>query len=185
MKSTVRSQTPPGLVTPGTTQMQRRAGRLLPEGELPPVLLLAEVPAVVAPEDDDRVVLVGRSCRRRRAAGRSVVAVGDGREVALHRLLPAARLQDRAAWSPCGLAILTPAGGTSSRSSFQYGGSWIVVEREHVVVLPRHVPRHVRLVQADGEEERLVVLLRRAGRCRNRRSLTRAGRRRCSRAGRT
>ena len=33
------------------------------------------------------------------------------------------------------------------------------VQREHVVILARHVPGHVRLVQAEGEEERLVVRL--------------------------
>ena len=58
MKSTVRSQTPSGLVTPGATQIERDAGGFFPEGELAPVLLLAEVPAVIAPEHDDRVVLV-------------------------------------------------------------------------------------------------------------------------------
>src|SRR2546426_917194 len=44
---------------PGRDPDQRRARRLFPERELTPVLLLAQVPAVVAPEDDDRVLPVG------------------------------------------------------------------------------------------------------------------------------
>src|SRR5215207_3947243 len=32
------------------------------------------------------------------------------------------------------------------------------VERKHVVVFPRHVPWHVRLVKANGEKERLFLL---------------------------
>ena len=59
MKSTVRSHVGVRLRHARHDEDQRRPGRLFPQGELPPVLLLAEVPAVVAPEDDDRVVLVG------------------------------------------------------------------------------------------------------------------------------
>jgi hypothetical protein len=35
-----------------------RPCRLLPQGELPPVRFLAEMPAVIAPETDDGVILI-------------------------------------------------------------------------------------------------------------------------------
>ena len=65
-----------------------------------------------------------------------------------------------------GLAIFTPAGGTSSRSCCLVRRQLDLVERVHVVILARHVPRHVRLVQADRQEERLVVSAGSIGRCR-------------------
>jgi len=43
---------------------ERRARGFLPQRKFPPVVFLAEVPAVVAPEADDRVVLVGRFFQR-------------------------------------------------------------------------------------------------------------------------
>jgi hypothetical protein len=70
---------------------QRGAGGFFPQGELPPVLLLAEVPAVVAPEDDDRVVLVRAGVERVDQPADVHVAVRDRRQVALDGLLPPAR----------------------------------------------------------------------------------------------
>src|SRR3712207_8968051 len=49
----------PGLGHAGGGDRERHAARLLPQRELAPVLLLAVVPAVIAPENDDRVVRIG------------------------------------------------------------------------------------------------------------------------------
>jgi hypothetical protein len=130
--------------------------RLLPEGELTPVLLLAEVPAVVAPKDDDGVRLGGGSVVGVQQPANLRVAVGNRRQVRLDRVLPPARLQH-------GRVVAVWLGQLDA-------GRWHVVEivgcvrrqhnrveREEVVILLRNVPGHVRLVQADRQEEGLCV----------------------------
>src|SRR5690349_8791860 len=44
---------------PGRHPNQRGASRLFPESELAPVMLLAQVPAMIAPKADDRIVALG------------------------------------------------------------------------------------------------------------------------------
>ena len=139
----------------------RRAGALLPERELAPVVLLAQVPAVVAPETDDRVVALGRLVVGVEQAAHHRVAEVDGGQVGADGLLPgvgAALLEDR--------LVIAAARGHLQRDGRQIVEVVLLVrrqlnalQRELVVVLLRHAPRQVRLGQAAGDEERLVVLL--------------------------
>ena len=56
---TGRSQRCPGCVRPGTTNIHGRPGGSFPQRELAPMLLLSKMPAVVGPQHDDCVVLIG------------------------------------------------------------------------------------------------------------------------------
>ena len=100
------------------------------------------------------------------------VAVGDGREVALHRLLPPARLRASARGRPAAWpSARRPAGRRPGRPR-SVGGSLIESSGKHVVILPRHVPGHVRLVQAARRGRTACRASCRAARCRTRRSST-------------
>ena len=122
------------------------------------MFLLTQVPAVIAPEDNEGVVLVGGLVERVDEAAHIHVEVADGGEIALHRFLPAARLDD-------GLVItiwtchLHARGRHVVEIVLEHLRQLNRLQRKQVVILPRHVPAHVRLVQSAGQEERLVVLL--------------------------
>ena len=173
-----------GLRHAGHDPDERGAGGLLPQGELPPVVLLAQVPAVVAPEHDDGVVLVGGLVEGVEQAADVHVGVGDRGEVGLHGFLPAAGLEHR-------LVVAL-------------GPGHLHAGRRNVVQVVLAIGRQLDLVERDTCRSTSAARSRacaacagrrrgrtacrascRAARCRSRRSCSRAGPRPRSRAGRT
>lgn len=156
MKSTGRWQTEPGLVTLGAIQMTGARVVSFPEGEFSPVMFFAKVPAVVAPEEDEGVVAVGRLLGRVEEPAEVHVGVGDGSEVGLEGFLPTAGFQQ---WLVVGVGV----------GHFDSGGRNVIevvfeLRWEHeldggkqVVVFLRDGPRPVRRVETDGEDEGFVV----------------------------
>ena len=78
----------PVLGNAGDVNEQRSARGLFPERELFPVLLFANVKAVVRPQDDDRALRHGRGVEPVEETAKLVVHVTDGSEVAAHEMLP-------------------------------------------------------------------------------------------------
>jgi hypothetical protein len=96
MKPTVRAHTPPGFVTPGATQIKGARVASSHRGEFSPMLFFAQVPAVVAPQHDNRVVAILALAERVDKAADHGVGIRDCRQVPLHGFLPAARFDHRA-----------------------------------------------------------------------------------------
>ena len=132
------------------------AGGFFPEREFAPVFLFAQVPAVVAPKDDDGVVLVGAFVEGGHQAADVHIGVGTGGEVSLDGLLPATGGKYGSVVARR-LGHLDAAGWHVVEIMLDVRWQLDLVEGEHVVVFPGHVPGHVRLVQAHGEKERFVM----------------------------
>ncbi len=147
-----------GLRCAGHHPHEGRTRGLLPQRELPPVLLLAEMPAVIAPEADHRVVAMRGLFIRIQHAADLRVEISDRGKVGLHRFLPATRLQHLRV-----VALWVRHFQTDGRNVIEIAlhrrRELDVGQRMHIKVLLRHVPRHMRLVEADGEEKGLVMRL--------------------------
>lgn len=141
----------------GHPHHQRHAGAGPPTGELLPVLFLAQMPAVVAPEHDDGVVAMRALLQRVEHAAEHGIGEMDGGEVGLDGFFPL----------PLRLDVLEVA---VARDASALGGQVIdivrlvagrqldALEREGLKVLLRHEPGLVGSVNAAGEEEGLLML---------------------------
>ncbi len=120
------------------------------------MFLLAQMPAVVAPEADDRVVAVRGFLQRIEHAADLSIEIADRGEVALDRFLPAAGFED-ARMVAKGVGHLEADG---REIVDVVGPVWWKLDRfqrMHSVILLRDVPGHVGLVESHGEEERSPV----------------------------
>ena len=79
----------------GRCDQERNSGRSFPAGPFPPVLFLTEMPAVVAPEDDQGVPGVGSFFKRLEDPADLGVDKGDAGEVGANRGFPLAVFEYR------------------------------------------------------------------------------------------
>jgi hypothetical protein len=120
------------------------------------MLLLAEMPAVIAPEHDDRVVALRALFERIEHATEHRIGEVNRREIGLDALLPLLVLLNvRKVAIPreslaCGRQII-------DIIRFVTGRKLDAFERKRLEILLRHKPRLMRPVDATGEEERLVL----------------------------
>jgi hypothetical protein len=122
------------------------------------MFFFAQVPAVVSPEDDDRVVAMRAVVQGVDQSADHGVGVGDGGQVTLNGVFPAARFENCAVIS-VGLGHLDAGRGHVGQIVGGKRRKLDLVQRVQVVILAWHVPGHVRLVQSDGQEERPIVRL--------------------------
>lgn len=138
---------------------QRYARADAPCAVLLPVLLLAEMPAVVGPEHDDGVVAVRARVERVEHAAEHRVRECDRGEVALDRLAPLPVLADvrevavRSAPLARRRQVVEVVRLVARRQLDRF-------ERKEIEVLLRHEPGLVRAVEAAREEEGLFVCAR-------------------------
>jgi hypothetical protein len=137
---------------------ERRARGLFPESKLTPVLFLAKVPAVIPPQHDDRVFRIGRSIEAVDQTADHRIGVGNRGEIRLNRFSPSAGFHHGAViavwfrhFHACGRDIL--------EVIILVWRQLDLVEGMHVEIFAGNVPRHVRLVQPNRKEERLVLRL--------------------------
>ena len=150
---------------------------VLEVGVLAPEAVVAEVPAVVAPQHDDGVLAQAEPVEFRRARGRPArrcnwwrrSSRGSARAPSRPESRPASGYRCRSAARPNRAARTfgAPLGGKGLSASCE-----LRVAVEVVVPLGRDEGQ-VRLEEADGEEERLVLERRAAPRWRRRRSCRR------------
>ena len=150
---------------------ERHARRAFPQRVLARDAFLAEVPAVVAPEHDDRVPAAARGIERVEHAADLRVHKARAREVGAHERPPLAHAAQHAQARLGQFPVQIP--GEERRV-----GAVVFLHRRHhergirikVEPLLRRVARDVRQPEAGGNEERFVLrraLQRRDGRARN------------------
>jgi hypothetical protein len=66
----------------------------LPQGKFTPVLLLAEMPTVVSPPDDDGFILARTGVEPIEQTAHLIVEIRNGRQIGLHALFPLVALQN-------------------------------------------------------------------------------------------
>ena len=120
------------------------------------MLLLAEVPAVVAPEADDGVVAMGGLLQPVEQAAELRVHERDAGEVGLHGLLPPTGGEDFRVVA-VGLGHLHAGGRHVVQVVHAMRRELDGLEWEQVEVFLGHAEGQVRLHETDGEEERFPV----------------------------
>ena len=135
---------------------ERHAGAESPAGEFLPVLLLAEMPAMITPECDDGIVAVRSVLQRIEHAAEHGVGEVDRGEVGLDGLLPLALLLD--VLEVAIAADLLPGGRhVIEIIRFEAGAGLDGLQRERLEVFLWHKPGLMRSVDAASEEEGLFV----------------------------
>ena len=141
----------------GNTHHQRHAVADAPAGELLPVLLFAEMPAVIAPQDDDGVVALRALIERSEHASEHGVGKMNGGEIGLDAPLPLplflnvlevtiARDLHSRRWQ------IVHVTGLETRSGLDR------LQRKRFEILLRHKPWLMGSIQSTGQEEGLVAL---------------------------
>ena len=116
------------------------------------MFFLAEVPAVVAPENDDGIVAVRAGFERVEHAAKHGIGEVDGGEVGLDALFPLLVFEDVREVAVAGDALAF--GGHIFQVVFLVAGRKLDgFEREWLEVLLGNEPRFVRAVDAASEEE--------------------------------
>jgi len=136
---------------------QRHASSDAPAAELPPAFLLAEVPTVIAPKNDDCVLRVGSLFECVEDTTDHRVGVGNGSEVTLHRFTPLVFLLDN-------MFVVTAVDDTfrARREIVEVVlfVAWRQLDRlqwKRLEVFLRDKPRDVRSENTTTEKERLFV----------------------------
>ena len=135
---------------------QRHHRRFVVQADLGPEIVLAQVVAVIAGEDDDRVVGLPGFLQGVEHFADLRIHVGDGGVVAADRFLLAADVHlhvDAGLVVDAGLGNVVPVAGDLRRQR------QLVVRQKRLEVLLRRDERHMRADKADGEKERLAGML--------------------------
>ena len=136
---------------------QRDVGSFLPQGELAPVALFAEMPAVITPQYDHGVVPVRAVIQGVDYATEHSVTEMDRRKISLHSLTPLIVLDD------FGMVVIRFGHSDARRRDISEVvlfdlGKLECFHWERLKILFRHVPRQVRPPKATSEKEWFVVL---------------------------
>ena len=132
--------------------------RALPERRFVPVLLLAKMPSVIGPEDQNRVVAIFAVVERIDHLADHGICKRDGSQIGPHGFTPLAFGYDA--------VVLFFANG---REFLAHGGNIVevvlgsdrdtdILLRVHVEVRLRSEQRDMRMPESDGEEEGFVML---------------------------
>ncbi len=139
---------------------QGHARALSPGGPLAPVLLVAELPAVIAPEHDPGVFSERRGIELLDEATDLTIHEGDAGEVSADGLAPLLMLHHEVVRA-CGEGIERELPRQRADIieviGFHLGRDDLIRGRQRVEVLLRRKERDVRAVVADAEEERLCA----------------------------
>jgi hypothetical protein len=129
-----------------------RAGRLVPQGELVPMILVAKVVAMVRPQQDGGVVELAILLQGVQQLPDQRVRIGNRREIGLKRLLPEARVQDLL----MEISDHVPhEGGNIRKVAVQGERQLDILQRIEIEISLRHYPVAVRLGDAHKHCERI------------------------------
>ena len=138
---------------------QRQAGGFGPERGFAEAQFLAQMPAVVAPDDDDGVVRILAFFQRIQHQPHAIIRMAGGGQIGLHRALEQVRVLLHPVEILAGLEFDFPFGVNDIAEVIEAElGDLDALQRKTVEILLRHIPGQMRLGNAQREEERFCPM---------------------------
>ena len=121
------------------------------------MLFLSQMPAMVPPKTDDRIVPMFRVLQSLQNSTNLTIEVADGRKIRLNRFLPASGLHD-IRMIPLRLCHAQSRRRDVSQIVFLQRRQLNLLQWELIKILLRYIPGHMRLVKAQRQKERCPVM---------------------------